>query len=71
VVDRISIKHSSGCNKHAFYYIVENLEAFQKEPHYNPTKIDVHPAVTRPATMSQVICESCGQPFLMPAVGSS
>jgi hypothetical protein len=71
MADRISITHSSGCNKHAFNYIVEDLEAFQKESDCNPTKIDIHPGVKRPATLSQVICESCGQPFIKPEGGSS
>ena len=68
MADRISITHASGCNKHAFYYIVENLEAVQQESDYNPTKIDIHPGAKRPVTLSEVICESCGQPFIKPEV---
>ena len=64
---RMSVKHASGCNKHAFYYIVEKLQAFEKdEPVYDPGKIDIHPGAKRPMSLADVICESCRQPFVTP-----
>ena len=66
MAERISVLHSSGCNKHAFYYIVENVQTFKDEPVYDPGKIDIHPGVKRPAQLADVICESCGQPFVTP-----